>query len=232
MLNFKKYSEMGFNPNTDLNTNACLKESGTAMHITNNMIGKLQGFDLQTIFDMKFNKRSEICKNMIELKNIIANPVEHLKLLLAFATTINFCPSNMGYKFQFEEQHQLAQVEKMLLNLHSLPLDLMPLHNLFRLLDNKQPEFIDATTDMYYLDCDDVNALFPYFQIVRTDTCVNHYLVGFTRLDLLSQLNSRLEASTNLIGFTIYKFLNMGESSKYYSKKYFDRQAEKLQIAA
>lgn len=230
MVNFKPISNINFQPTLDMNIDACIKASQQAMLIAKNVIGKLQGIDLPNIFDMKFNSRLAIGKNMVDLKALLESPEELHKIAFAFATTVLIGPVKMGYKFDLRNNHQLNEVESILLSYNVDANDLMALHNVFRHLDGLELEYITEDSQTNYMDINQVNALFPYFQLTQSDSNVNSYHLGFTRLDLLEKLNEKLRSSTTHLGYTMYSFLSKGKESDSYSKKYFEKQAELHQL--
>lgn len=232
MIELKSISTISFHPSLDMGNDEIFSQSNIAMKIAKALFGKLQGFDLENIYDFNFNNRLAICKNMVELMNTLGNNDKLLKESLAFATTLNFEPVSAGYNFKLKNDHNLEQVELIKLDYHGKPEILLPLHNLFRLLDGKEPVFITEESNTSFLEIEEVNSLFPYFQVVKAGK--NPYLhhIGFTDLTLLEKLNALLaEPSTNL-GFTMYKFLNQGKDSESYPTKYFDKQCKSLELVA
>lgn len=232
MVKFKDISTLDFHPSLDMGNEDFLTHSINAMTIAKSLFGKLQSFDLENIYDFKFNNRLAISKNMVELDATLNNHTKLIELCLAFATTLNFIPVSHGYDFKIKNKHSLESVETIHLDFHGIPEILMPLHNLFRILDNKHPVFISLDSQTSFMSIDEVNSLFPYFQISKFGENPYTYHIGFTNLALLNNLNVLLLKPTTYLGYTMYKFLIQGKDSDSYPTKYFEKQVIKLDVAA
>jgi hypothetical protein len=232
MVTFKYIDSIAFEPKLNIGHVELISQSSIAQTIAKSLVGKLQMYDLCNIYDIKFNNREAIIKNIVHLKDLLNDRGNLIKNMLAFATTLNFLPLSSGYNFNLRNNHTLQSVEKISLDYHNKPEILMPLHNLFRLLDGKEIEYIDENSQTSFLELNEVNSLFPYFQLTKAEDNPYHYYIGFTNLNLLKNINEMLHHPSTHLGYTMYVFLNQGKESESFPSKYFNKQIPKLRLVA
>lgn len=183
------------------------------------LIGKLWLFDLQNILSPQFVPSEQLSKNLDDVIELFKSPED---LMLSFNTTLHFVPVKSGYKFNLSNDHRLAETETLLIAQGDHSNVLIPLHNLFRLLDGEEPVY------PVYLDwtlADEVKLQemteFQYFTLSQAETHHNHKLIQFTRPDLLAKLNDKLANPNFNLGKQMYDFLMKGKHGTSFKEKSF-----------
>lgn len=202
------------------------EKSNAAMQLAQALIGDLWLSDLNNILDHSFLATDALNDNLNELVESFKSPKN---LMLAFCTTLHVIPVKPGYKFDLSNNHRLAETETLLLAYGDAKNVLLPLHNLFLLLDGQTPVYLDAG------DFDSVLkqlSTSPYFELSQAKTHHNHKLIKFTRTDLLEKLNNGLAQKDFHLGKQMFDFLIKGKHGVTFNEKLFSNYKEKYSLAA
>lgn len=244
-----------FSPVTELFTaieaaETVAEKSDLAIQLTQALIGNLWMFDLKNILGRRFVEADALNDNLAETIELFKSPKD---LMLAFCTTLHFVPVKPGYKFELSNDHRLAETETVLMAQRDAQNVLLPLHNLFLLLDGKPMVYLASGDFDSLLEKPDLSHCFdmildvqqdeldrvleqqralPYFELSQAETHHNHKLITFTRPDLLEKLNNELARTDFHLGQQMFDFLIKGKHGEAFSEKVFNSYMEKYSLAA